>query len=224
MTVDAHRKRARELAAEHVARGDAIGWFEHIYTEAAGDPGKIPWADCCPNPNLTEWLDRENIHGLDRRALVVGCGLGDDAELIAQRGFRVTAFDVAPTAIALCRKRFPGSAVSYAVADVLRPPSEWRRAYDFVLEAYTLQVLPPLPRQQTILNIAETVGPGGMLLIICRARNEEDPKGEMPWPLLRDELRGFEQAGLTAGGIEDFLDRHQDSPVRRFRAVYTRGA
>ena len=40
------------------------------------------------NPNLTQWLNEKQIVGNGQSALVVGCGLGDDAEELARRGFR----------------------------------------------------------------------------------------------------------------------------------------
>ena len=42
-----------------------------------------------------------------RTALIVACGLGDDAEEVSRRGYRVTAFDLVPAAIEHCRERFP---------------------------------------------------------------------------------------------------------------------
>ncbi len=41
----------------------------------------------------------------DRRILVVGCGLGDVALNLARNGAAVDAFDLSPTAIAICRQR-----------------------------------------------------------------------------------------------------------------------
>lgn len=67
-------------------------------------------------------------------ALVVGCGLGADAEYIARLGFDTVAFDVAETAIRLARERFPESTVDYVVRDLLDPPAEWLRAFDLVAE------------------------------------------------------------------------------------------
>src|SRR4051794_3868292 len=93
---------ARKFAAEHLARGDAIGWFEKLYAQAGEDPATIPWADLTPNQNIVEWLDRHAARGDGRRAIVIGCGLGDDAEELARRGFDVTAFDVAPSAVQWC--------------------------------------------------------------------------------------------------------------------------
>jgi SAM-dependent methyltransferase len=161
------------------------------------------------------------VNGAGCRALEVGCGLGDDAEDLARRGFAVTAFDVSATAIDWCRRRFPGSPVEYVVADLLNPPAEWARAFDFVQESYTLQVLPPDVREVAIRRVARFVAPGGSLLVVARGREPSDPPGTMPWPLVHDELGGFGRAGLEELSFEDFSD-DETPPVRRFRAVYRR--
>jgi SAM-dependent methyltransferase len=220
---DPKRSRARELAQGHLARGDAVGWFEPLYAEAQGDPARVPWADLTPNPNLIEWLDREANRGDGRSALVVGCGLGDDAELLAARGFRVTAFDIAPSAVAWCGRRFPKSSVRYEAGDLLNPPDAWSGVFDFVFEAYTLQVLRSTAmRIQAISRLAAFPARGGQLLVICRGRESGDPEGQMPWPLLRDELNPLETCGLTQVAFEDFWDQHEAPAVRRFRAEYLR--
>jgi hypothetical protein len=43
----------------------------------------------------------------------------------------------------------------------------------------------------------------------------------MPWPLIRDELKGFEAQGLKEVFFERYFDK-EDPPVLRFRAEYTR--
>jgi SAM-dependent methyltransferase len=219
---DPKRSRARELAQDHVARGDTVGWFEPLYAEAQGNAERVPWADLEPNPNLREWLDREAIAGAGRWALVVGCGLGDDAEYLAARGFSVTAFDVAPSAVSWCRRRFPNSPVQYQVADLFDPPAAWSGAFDFVFEAYTLQVLPRVVRRDAIERLGGFPRPGGTLLLICRGREPDDSEGQMPWPLLHEELNALEGLGLQPVQFEDYLDRHDNPAVRRFRVRYSR--
>jgi SAM-dependent methyltransferase len=179
------RAKARQLAQEFLQRGDATGWFEQLYTQAQGSEQAIHWADMAVNPNLLGWLDRRTLEGTGKRALVVGCGLGDDAEELAGRGFEVVAFDIAPTAIAWCRLRFPQSPVEYVVADVLDPPPGWRGRFDFVLEAYTLQVLPVAVRKKAMASLAALLAKEGTLLVICRGCSPEEPSGELPWPLTR---------------------------------------
>jgi ubiquinone/menaquinone biosynthesis C-methylase UbiE len=218
---DQARAKARQLADEFVRRGDATGWFEIFYTEAQGNEQAIHWADMVSNPNLVQWLDRRNVEGKGQRALVVGCGLGDDAEELARRGFTVVAFDVAPTAIDWCRKRFPHSAVEYVVADALDAPAAWNGSFDFIFEAYTLQVLPEDVRGKAIASIARLLAKGGTLLVVCRGRSPEEPSGNTSWSLTKENLDGFLSLGLRQVQFEDYLDQ-EEPPTRRFRVEYRR--
>jgi SAM-dependent methyltransferase len=217
------RAKARQLAREFAQRGDATSWFEELYTQAQGHEQAIHWADMAVNPNLLGWLDRRNMQGKGKRALVVGCGLGDDAEELARRGFEVVAFDIAPTAIAWCRQRFPQSPVEYVVADVFDPPRGWQGGFDFVLEAYTLQVLPADVRGKAIACIAGLLAREGTLLVICRGRAAEEPPGNLPWPLTTEELDVFKSAWLRQAHFEDYFDQ-EEPPVRRFRVEYQRAS
>ena len=62
------RRKAGDLARESLAAGDPTGWFEKLYVQAGGDAGHISWADLAPNPNVTDWLDREQVNGAGCRA------------------------------------------------------------------------------------------------------------------------------------------------------------
>jgi SAM-dependent methyltransferase len=216
------RRRARAIAQDSLARGDETGWFERVYATAAADPSAIPWVELRPDRTFLAWARREGLEGQGRTALVVGCGFGDDAEELGRRGFRVVAFDIAPTAVGWCRRRFPGSPVEYVVGDVLAPPSGWRRAFDFVLEVFTLQVLPGPVRARAIDGVAAFVKPGGTLLVVARGREPDEEAGSLPWPLTRDELGRVEDGGLRLVRFEDYLDSEVDPPVRRFRVAYQR--
>jgi SAM-dependent methyltransferase len=180
----------------------------------------IPWADLTPNPNLVDWLDQNRSlnSGL---ALKVGSGLGDDAEELARRGFTATAFDISPSAVARSRARFPNSPVSYVQADLFSAPTEWQEQFAFVLESYTLQVLPADLRAEAMRCIASFVAPGGTLLVIARGREPNEPEGKMPWPLTKEALGLFQNHGLKQCSFEDYMD-NEEQPVRRFRASYCR--
>jgi 2-polyprenyl-3-methyl-5-hydroxy-6-metoxy-1,4-benzoquinol methylase len=219
MPDDPHRQAAQELASQYLNRGDAIAWFDALYRQAKGQTAAIPWANLRPNPALARWLKTAQVPA--KRALVIGCGLGDDAELLASQGYSVTAFDIAPEAIRWARQRFPNSKVDYRAADALHPPAEWTHQFDLVVEIYTLQALPEPLRMQAIPTIAATVAPNGQLFLYCRARDESDPPGQIPWPLTAREVRDFENHGLACQSFEDFLD-NENPPIRRFQAIFHR--
>ena len=209
------RTRARELAAQSRLSGDPTGWFDQLYREQEEGNAVVPWADCGTNPNLPQ------LDGAGKRALIVGCGLGDDAEQFAAWDFETTAFDVSPAAVRACKKRFPETRVAYRTADLLHPPPEWTGKFDLVVEIYTLQVLPQDLRPQAIRGLAGFANNGGRVLLIARGRDENDPEGQMPWPLTRRDLEEFTRLGLQEESFEDFFDR-ESPPVRRFRAVYVK--
>ena len=162
------------LVAQALSAGDPTGWFEPLYAAAEQGAGAVPWdRGGAPHWLLTAWAGRQALNGRGRRALVVGCGLGADAEYIAGRGFAVLAFDISASAIRGARRRFPGSAVDYQVADLLAPPAEWREAFDLVVESQTVQALPDPPRRDAIGNIGHMVAPGGTLVVIALARADD---------------------------------------------------
>jgi SAM-dependent methyltransferase len=217
-SIDPSRVFARRLAAESIANGDATGWFETLYAAAERGATNVPWADLEPNPHLVTALARHSGPG---RAVVVGCGFGDDAEHVASLGFTTVAFDVSPTAISHARQRFPDSTVDYVTADLLAPPQSWTAAFDLVVEAYTLQVLTGAARLAAFARTAELVAPGGRLLIIARARDDHEDPGHMPWPLTRAEIGSFQDHGLVVESIVEVYDDEPARPVRRWRAWFT---
>ena len=170
-------------------------WFEELYAGVGDDWERIPWAQLAPRPALVEWLDR-NPPAPGARALVVACGLGDDAEELARRGCAVEAFDLSPTAIATARRRFPESTVDYRVADLFDLPEQWRGRFDIVVEVQTVQSVPPDSHRAAIAAIAACVAPGGRLLVRAAVRAEDEPARSRPWPLAPSELRWFEDEGL----------------------------
>ena len=171
-------------------------YFEAIYRNADGDRDRLGWTRPGPEPMLTAWLDKEpHAPG---RALVVACGVGDDAEYLASCGWDVTAFDVSPTAIQWCRERFPNSPVDYQVADLFELPQIWRRAFDLVAEVWTIQSIPPQQTGQAIDSIAELVADGGTLLVATLTSDIAEPGNGPPWPVRLEALNRFTEGGLVA--------------------------
>ena len=203
----------RRLAADHLRAGDPTGWFEPLYASS----GAVPW----DVPAASAHLRAHPLPpGEGRRALVVGCGPGRDAEHIAALGYATTAFDIAPTAIEMARTRHPDTTVTYQVADLLHPPSPWRHAFDLVLESNNVQALPSSIRPAAIAAIPTFVAPGGTLLVLAAAAVAGGGDGP-PWPLTRAEIESFASDGLTLVSVEQVSA--PDSPLHaRWKAVLTR--
>jgi hypothetical protein len=82
------RQKARKLATESLQKSEPSAWFDRLYTQANQDATQVPWAKLTAHPYLQHWLDSQQINGSGKSALVIGCGLGDDAEAFANLGFQ----------------------------------------------------------------------------------------------------------------------------------------
>ena len=214
------RAAARALAHDAISAGEPLRWFEDLYRAAETDGVTVPWAEFTVNPHLASWRRLADLPS--GRALVVGCGYGDDAEWLSRRGWDVTAFDISETAVERARKRFPGSPVDYAVADLLQVPVEWTaHRFDLVVEAYTIQVLPPGSGERAAAIRALADMTGQTLLVIARGCDPGDDSGSMPWPVSKLELGALSDVGLDEVEFEDFIDE-EIPPTRRFRITYQR--
>ena len=118
-------------------------------------------------------------------ALDLGCGEGDDAIWLAQHGWRVTAVDVSPTALA----RAAQHAKTADVADMIT----WERhdlalsyptgTFDLVSAQFFHSPVGP-PRDVALRAAASAVAPGGVLLIVSHAAFP-------PWALSPDPTTKF---------------------------------
>ena len=198
----------QELAQKSLANGSPTDWFEVLYAQSDVSGDGIPWAKLKPNPYLVHWLDQNRVAGTNHAALVVGCGLGDDAIEVEKRGFDVTAFDVSESAIQICRQRFPESGVKFQQVDLLHPPDHWDRHFDFVFESLTVQSLPPDYQETAMHRIGSFVKPEGQLVVFTWLRSQKYPLDGPPWLLLPSALDEYETTGLT----QQHLFKVQHSP------------
>lgn len=172
-------------------------WFEPLYSSSSKDGGGVPWANMKTHPSFTNWLGQNKQNGEGKLALVVGCGMGDDVIELESLGFQVTAFDVSATAIEYCKERFPQSKVEFEQADLLGDQPQWQRKFDFVLEIFTVQALPPKYEKELIQNISDFVAPGGQLLVVAEvSRKQRDFANGPPWVLTPEHIDSFVSCGL----------------------------
>ena len=129
-------------------------YWENRYTES----GKI-WSG---KPNAA--LVREISDVAPGTALDLGSGEGGDALWLAHRGWKVTAVDIAPSALAVGESaQQPGDYITWIAADLStwQPPT----SYDLVSACF-LHSNVELPREEILRRAARAVAPGGLLLIV----------------------------------------------------------
>ncbi|NVJ54034.1 MAG: class I SAM-dependent methyltransferase [Campylobacteraceae bacterium] len=196
------------------------GWFDKIYQSANGDYKEVFWADLEPSPYLISWLKEDKITKENKTAIVIGCGVGDDAEALSEFGFEVIAFDISPTAIELCKKRFPNSKVNYTVEDLFDYPKDWFESFDVVYECNTIQVLPNLYRKKAREAMSNLIAKNGYILVSCRSRKEGTMLDVIPMPLAKSEMDEF----VNLDNLKEisFLayDDTQEPPVPHYFGIY----
>ncbi len=173
-------------------------WFETLYSHSNQEGEGVPWANMAPHPVFKDWIDKNPQTGNGKKALVVGCGLGDDAIELEASGFQVTAFDVSKSAIELCKKRFPDSTIEFVQADLIKEIPSWKNQFDFVLEIFTIQALPPKYEDIVIKNISDFVANDGRLVVVTETQDaQRDFEYGPPWLLNRSYINSFENQNLS---------------------------
>lgn len=228
--IEVHDSRLGDSAlagpAIHEDAGKWLSTFDGIYREANGDVSRIPWAHRKPCPSLIAWLNAEGSRCIrpGSRVVVVGCGLGEDAAALAERGYDVTAFDACPAAVESARRLRPEMARCFIEADLFNLPARLVHRYELVVEVHTLQSLPPQHRHALAEGMSRLLAPRGVLLAIARARDDSIPVEGLegpPFPLTACELRDvMASCGLSPmSAVDDFVDDNSP-PVRRLRGVF----
>jgi len=210
----------KKMVKTYQKNDDPTGWFDSIYKDAEGDYKAVFWADLEPSPYLLNWLKNNPSKKDKAKAIVVGCGVGDDAEALSQFGYEVIGFDISPNAIKLCKNRYPNTKVTYLEKDLFNYPKEWLNNFDLVYECNTIQVLPGKYRIQARKAISDLVSPLGHVLVSCRSRKKGEKENDIPLPLDRDEINKF----VEIDNLEEieFLayDDNQIPQIPHFFAIY----
>lgn len=198
-------------------------WFEPLYAGSNTNGDGVPWANMETHPSFRSWLTQNPLEGDGKLALVVGCGMGDDAIELESLGFQVTAFDVSETAIRFCKERFPQSKVDFVQAGLLESQSQWRQKFDFVVEIFTVQALPPKYERESIQKISSFVAPNGLILVIAEVgREERSFENGPPWVLTSQHVASFVSCGLKVVGKDVEKDSSSNNAIGTYVTTFKR--
>ena len=119
------------------------------------------------------------------------------------------------------RKLHAKTDIKFVVADLFDTPKEWFQSFEFVLEVYTIQPLPLEIRPQVIDAIANFVEFHGELVVVTRAREDDEIPPELPWALSRKDLSRFETNGFVQTNLTE-MPGEEEPPITRLVVEYTR--
>lgn len=187
--------RSWSRAADRLSKGtensdEPTRWVKELWSSAERDEIDIPWDRTDPFPDVARRI-AEFGPGAGRRAVVVGAALGADAEALAREGWDTTAFDISPAAVRMAQQRYPDSSVDYVVGDLLDLADELVGAFDFVVEVFTVQAMPPNVRGQATAGIRQLLAPGGSAIVVQYVRNDGDTDTGPPWLLDQEQMGAF---------------------------------
>ena len=189
--------------------------FEEMYKKHENNHENIPWARKDVNPLLQTHLDEKSEHR--GKALVIGCGLGDDAYALDKAGYDVVAIDISQTALDMAQSRFTDSNIVFEKQDIFDMSDKYFEYFDFVFESLTIQSLPRKFRKQMINAIADAVRKGGELLVVTYEYNGNNDGP--PWPLTREEIDIFKTTALEEHTFDIVLEESQISQSK-FKVLY----
>jgi len=227
-SIDLSRLKLDALDTEVVRPMTNAEYCERVYASAEGDCDRVPWAHRGPDDLLVQWLNREgpSLVRPGSRAIVVGCGLGDDVVELDKRGFDVLGFDVSPSAVRWAARRHPRCAARYMQADLLDLPTRVQGRFDLVVEVCTLQSMAPELRGLAAKGLSRLAASRGIVLAIACGRRCAEECGSMegpPWPLSTDELESLmTTAGLANLGTVREVDA-ADHEHLRVMGVFVKG-
>lgn len=162
---------------------DPQAFFDAVYQQTP------PWGIGGPQPDLEALLDEFPPSG---PVLDVGCGSGDQAIALAQRGVEVLGVDIVETAIAQARTKAQAlpleiaERLAFQVADALRP-AQLGRQFGAVVDSGFLHLFEQSIADRFAAELAACLPPGGRYYLLAFAVQFDIPN--VPRAVTEEELR-----------------------------------
>jgi SAM-dependent methyltransferase len=183
--------------------------------------GTPPWEIGGPQPAFVALADSGAIVG---RVLDAGCGTGDNALMLAARGFDVTGLDAAPTAIRLAEAKATerGLKARFVVGNALDLDA-FGDQFDTVIDSALFHVFDDERRPRYVQALAAVLPSGGRYLMCCFSDRQPGQWG--PRRVTQDEIRVAFAHGWNIESIEPAELRTTIEPgvAQAWTATITRG-
>lgn len=169
--------------------------------------GWAPWDIGRPQPAFVALAEQGQIA---EPVLDSGCGTGENALMLAERGLDVLGIDIAATAIerAQAKAAERGLAVEFMVGDVLRLADLGRR-FATVVDCALFHTLGDEERGQYVASLAAATLDGGVVHLLCFSDRMPGTLG--PRRITQRELRAAFADGWQVERIDEALiDVKQD--------------
>jgi methyl halide transferase len=186
---------------------DVTHW-EQKYRE-----GDSPWDTGLPSSELIRVVAEEPIRPC--RAIDLGCGTGTNAVWLAQGGFKVTAVDLSPLAIARAKQRAAEAGVSVRLlaADLHNPLDDLGGPFDFFFDRGCYHVVRRVSAGQYVKTLLRISRPGSVGLVLAGNARETHSRG--PPVVTEEEIRTeLGQAFMIAWLREFRFDQSPGSDIQ----------
>jgi len=153
--------------------------------EARYQSKDMPWEKGEPSPGLLDFLaEHPKLPG--GTVCIPGCGTGHDVRAWAKAGFDAHGFDLAPSAIGLCRAKTRGTGLTtrYRLADFLTTPPPMR--FDWLFEHTLFCAIDPKRRDDYVQAVLRWLRPTGQFLAVHYMIPDKDGP---PFGVNRKELK-----------------------------------
>jgi cyclopropane fatty-acyl-phospholipid synthase-like methyltransferase len=166
------------------------GTFEAMYA------AKAPWDIGKPQKPFIQSANRITGAVLD-----AGCGTGDTAIFLAEKGCQVTGIDFLEVAIQRAQQKAKdrGVKVTFLVKDALTL-KDWSERFDNVIDSGLFHVFNDDDRQRYVQGLATILNPGGRLFLMCFS--DEEPGTQGPRRIAKKELHAAFPNGWNIESIE----------------------